>query len=229
VPESIQDILSRSQLFARVDPERRGRVASVSLIRKFLKGAHIFNDGDPCPGVYIVSSGAVRVFKTGPNGKEHILHMVGPGQTFAEVAAVAGFDCPASAQAVAATTTVLVPFDAFRKVMTEDHQLCLEMMTGLCFWVKHLISLMEDIVLRDATGRVARFLLEASPEPDGSVKLPGLKRHIASHLNLTSETFSRTLSRLIEAGLVFETDSNRVRLCDRQRLQAVTEGLYPEI
>jgi len=227
--KNLEDILGRCQLFAQVDPLRKQRLAGVSLLRRFPKGAHIFHDGDACPGVYVVESGAVRVFKTGPGGKEHVLHMVGPGQTFAEVAAVGGFPCPASAEAVAPTTTALIPYDAFRKAMAEDHQLCLEMMTGLCFWVRHLISLMEDIVLRDATGRVARFLLDAEPEADGSVKLPGLKRHIASHLNLTSETFSRTLSRLIEAGLVVESENNLVQLRDRQLLQAASEGLFPQL
>jgi CRP/FNR family transcriptional regulator, dissimilatory nitrate respiration regulator len=229
VSETLEDILSRCQLFVQVDPERRRRLAGISRIRKFAKGTHIFHEGDACPGVYIVGSGMVRVFKTGPGGKEHVLHMVGPGQTFAEVAAVGGFACPASAESVAATTTALIPYEPFRKAMAEDHQLCLEMMTGMCFWVRHLVSLMEDIVLRDATGRVARFLLDVETDAEGAIKLPGLKRHIASHLNLTSETFSRTLSRLIEAGLVVEMDSNRVQLRDRRRLEAASEGLFPQI
>jgi CRP/FNR family transcriptional regulator len=113
--------------------------------------------------------------------------------------------------------------------MTEDHQLCLEMMTGLSFWVRHVIGLLEDIVLRDATGRIARFLLQSEPGEDGTVKLPSLKRHVASHLNLTSETFSRTFGRLIEAGLIMELDNNRVQLANRERLQAVSEGAFPEL
>jgi CRP/FNR family transcriptional regulator len=226
---SIEEILSRSQLFAQVDEERRQRLVHLGQLCRFEKGQTIFRQGDRCPGVYVVGSGMVRIFKTGPKGKEHVLHMVGPGYTFAEVAAIGGFDCPASAEAVSATACALIPFEPFRKQMAEDHQLCLEMMTGLSFWVRQVINLLEAIVLRDATGRVARFLLESEPAEDGTTRLPSLKRHIASHLNLTSETFSRTLSRLIEAGLVIERENNCVELVDPERLRAVSDGVFPEL
>ncbi len=225
----IQEILSRCQLFAQVEPERRENLAQMSVLCQFAKQQMIFHQGQECPGVYAVGRGMVRIFKTAPSGKEHVLHMVSPGQTFAEVAAIGNFPCPAHAEAVAKTVCVLIPIDRFRDAMAQDHQLCLEMMTGLSFWVRRLISLMEDLVLRDALGRTARFLLEAEVQQDGTVKLPSLKRYVASHLNLTSETLSRTLGRLIEAGLVVELDKHRVELRDRRQLQAISEGRYPEL
>jgi DNA-binding transcriptional regulator YhcF (GntR family) len=61
------------------------------------------------------------------------------------------------------------------------------------------------------------------------VRLPSLKRHVASHLNLSSETFSRTLSRLIEAGIIVEHDKNRVQVRQPLQLRAISEGRFPEI
>jgi CRP/FNR family transcriptional regulator len=221
---NIDQILARCELFKQVDSERRRRLASVSRLRTYAKGTMIFRQGDDCPGVFVVDSGSVRVFKTGSTGKEHVLHMIGPGESFAEVAAIGEFSCPAHAQAVARTRCVFIPFEDFVQEIRGDHQLCLQMMTGLSLWVRRLIQLLEDLVLRDALGRTARFLLEADTDAEGTVRLPSLKRHVASHLNLTSETLSRTLGRLIEAGLVVELDNNRVELRDRESLRVVSEG-----
>jgi CRP/FNR family transcriptional regulator len=226
---SAESIIRQCELFAQVDPQRCHKLAEVSLMRQFRKGEPIFRQGDECPGVYIVVTGTVRIFKISPSGKEHVLHLISPGNTFAEVAAIGGFACPAHAEAVAKTSCLLIPFEPFRREILADQQLCLQMMTGMAVWVRKLITLMEDLVLRDALGRTSRFLLESAVDQNGHVVLPGLKRHVASHLNLTSETFSRTLSRLLEAGLVVEMDNNRVELKDRDKLQAISEGKFPEV
>ena len=221
---NVAEILQSCRLFAEVEGKSFQRLATIARIVKFAKGQRIFLDGQPCPGVFVVGSGLVRVYKTAPSGKEHVLHMVGPGMSFAEVAAIGGFDVPASAEAVTAATCVLLPLEPFRKAMQEDHSLCLGMMTGLAFWVKHLVGLMEDVVLRDAAGRLARYLLNSPTADDGAIELPTLKRHVASHLNLTSETFSRSLRRLIDSGAIAEGEGSRIRFVDRKRLEAIAAG-----
>ena len=72
--------------------------------------------------MYVVGQGLVRVFKTGAGGKEHVLHMVGPGDSFAEVAAIGKFSLPASAEALKKTTCVLLPQERFRKALAEDQR-----------------------------------------------------------------------------------------------------------
>ncbi|MFZ5829728.1 MAG: Crp/Fnr family transcriptional regulator [Planctomycetota bacterium] len=229
MPTNVVEILQQCRLFADVGPRGFQRLAVMARLVQFERGQLIFREGDRCPGVYAVGEGMVRVFKSAPGGKEHVLHIVGAGGTFAEIAAIGGFDVPASADALSAATCALLPREPLRAALDEDHDLCREMLTGLSIWVKHLVGLLEDIVLRDAAGRVARFLVNAPRLPDGTLELPGLKRHVASHLNLTSETFSRTLRRFIDAGLVAEAENGRVRLLNVVGLQQVADGLFPRL
>lgn len=229
---NIIDVLHGCDLFSAVEPASFRRLATMAQLRSFRKGQVVFRENEPCPGVYVVGQGMIRVFKKGAGGKELVLHMIGPGGSFAEVAAIGDFPLPASAEAMKKTVCVLLPLDRFRKALADDHALCLGMLGGMSGWVRRLVGLVEDLTLRDAAGRLARFFLElarSSPTSDGIVKLPGLKRHVASHLNLTSETFSRTLRRLVEAGLIVEVDAARVQLLQPKKLRQVAEGLFPKL
>jgi CRP/FNR family transcriptional regulator len=221
---NVIEILQECRFFSAVQPAGFQRLVTMARLVKFKKSQMIFRQGDECAGMYIVGSGLVRVFKIAPSGKEHVLHLVGAGGTFAEVAAIAGFECPAHAQAVAPTTCVLLPMDRFRRALEEDHPLCLQIMIGLTMWVKHLVGLVEDVAMRDAIGRLARYLLQSDLDHKGLIELPSLKRHVASHLNLTSETFSRTIRRLEEAGIISEPASNHIQVLDRKRLAMLAEG-----
>jgi CRP-like cAMP-binding protein len=218
-------ILAASGFFRAVSGPSRQRLLEMSVIRRYERGAIIFRQGQPCPGVFIVGSGLVRIYKIAPNGKEHVLHMVSPGVTFAEVACIGGFDCPAFAEALEDTVCLLLPNDAFNRALREDHQLCLQLMASMALWVKHLIGLVEDITLRDAAGRVARYLLNVADAQDGSVRFPSLKKHLASHLNLTSETLSRTLRRLMEMGAIEAAGDQELRVVDRDTLTLLADGM----
>jgi len=196
--------------------------------RIFVRGTTIFRQGDPVPGIFIVSEGLVRVFKMSSSGKEHVLHLAGPGRTFAEIAVIAGFPCPAFAEATEDTRCIFLPTDGFLAALRSDHGLCLQLLTGMGLWVRSFLDLMEGIVLKDSISRIAAYLLEQTARQKGNkIVLPSLKKHVASHLNLTSETLSRTLKQLKEAGLIQEEGENSLRVPDLERLRSAADGNFP--
>ena len=220
--------LAACSFLSRVTGAGRKRLLHMAVRREYAKGETIFREGDPAPGVFVVASGLVRVFKLAASGKEHVLHFAGPGRTFAEVAVLGDFPCPAFAEALEDTACVLLPAEPFMRALGEDHRLCLQILGGMAAWVKSLVSLLEDIVLRDAAGRVAGYLLQARAEQGATISLPALKKHIASHLDLTSETLSRTLRRLREERLIGE-DENGLVVLDAAGLRRIAEGFFPRL
>jgi CRP/FNR family transcriptional regulator len=223
VTPSAESILRATRLFRAVDPVSLGKLAAIARVVRFGRGTTVFLEGDPCPGVYAVGTGAVKVYKLAPGGKEHLLHWAEPGMSFAEVAAIGGFDCPACAEAADDTVCALLPGDAFRGLIESDARLCFAVMRGMAGWVRYLVGLLEDIVLRDAAGRLARHLI-GHADAGGSVSLGMLKKDLASHLNLTSETLSRTLRRLVEQGAIDVADGKEIRIRDAELLRSVAEG-----
>lgn len=203
-------------------------LAQAAMMRKYRRDQRIFSEGDSCPGLFIVSEGLVRIYKTAPTGKDHVLHFADPGKTFAEVAAMGRFDCPANAEAVEDSVCALLPTDRFLGLLERHHELCLQLLRGMSLWVRQLVGLLEDLVLRDATSRVARHLVQAAARASSDeFVLPMMKKDLASHLNLTSETLSRTLRRLADAGLIELGDGQRIRVVSMTLLHDVANGLPP--
>jgi len=222
---NIRQHLAACPLFHEVDAAGLDRLEAMATLRHFAADEVIFREGDPTPGLFIVAEGQVRIFKLNPSGKTHVLHLADPGHTFAEVAVLGGFDCPASAEAIRESTCVLLPNKALRQALRDSHPLCLQMLQGMAKWVRSLVGLLEGITLRDAAGRLAHFLLNHACDDDSQVTLQAMKRDLASHLNLTSETLSRTLRKLEDEGLIDRSNPHQIRLLDRRGLEHVAEGV----
>ncbi len=222
------DILRKCGLFRGLSGDSLERLAGLARRVSFAKGTQILRQGDEPPGIYCVGAGLVRVYKLAPSGKDHVLHFAGPGTTFAEVAVIARFRAPANAEALEETVCVLVPADPLRRLLEASHELCLQLLLGMGLWVRQLLGLLEDVVLRDATGRVAGYLLRVAGPGAAAFALPTLKKDLASHLNLTSETLSRTLRRLAELDLIDMPDAQRVSLRNRAALADIAAGVLPD-
>ena len=95
--------------------------------------------------------------------------------------------------------------------------------------MQHLVGLLEDIALRDAAGRLARYLLSEADAQQAAIRLPSLKKHLASHLNLTSETLSRTLRKLTDAGMIASRDDLTLIVKDREAMVQLARGEFPQI
>lgn len=228
MPADADQVLRKSPFFKGLDDQVRQLLVPEAVIRHFRRGDRIFSLGDPPPGLYVVAEGLVRIFQIAPNGKTHVLHLAEPGWTFAEVAVLGGFPCPAYAEAAEDSTCVLIPTERFTDLLKSHHALCFQLLRGMSLWVRQLVHLLEDLSLRDAAGRVARYLLQADPSSGREgFSLTVMKKDLASHLNLTSETLSRTLRRLMEAELIEASPTQQIRIRDAAALRDVAEGLLP--
>jgi len=197
--------LTRFAMFSGLSQADAQILAEQCIPVRYPAGHRIFDEGEPGKGFYLVQSGQVKVFKVSPRGQEHILLVAGPGQSFAEAAVLVGRGYPASSECLEDSELILVEREPIRQLLARDPDFALRMMAGMALKLRQLVGMVEDLTLRDAKGRVCRYLLNLAADDSASqcaVKLPTQQTVLARLLGLTQETLSRTLKGLREEGLI---------------------------
>lgn len=79
----------------------------------------VFKEGDPGDYFYIISSGKVRVFKKYERGVERDLSVLGPGDSFGEMALLSGEPRTANVQALEETRLMVLSKEHFDSILRE--------------------------------------------------------------------------------------------------------------
>lgn len=221
---NILDAVSLIDLFTGLGSRELAALAGIAEVRRYAKGQDIFFAGQPGEGFFSVAAGKVRIYQTALSGKEHILHIFGPGEVFAEVAVFAGGPYPANAQAMEESKFLFFPRKHFRDLLAADPELALNMLGLLSLRLRQFVNKLEDLSLREVPARLAAHLLLLQAEsPKRTLSLGLAKGQLAAYLGTIPETLSRVLRRLTDDGIIAVTGSS-VEILDRPRLEALAAG-----
>lgn len=183
----------------------------------------IFMEGDPYVGLYLVLSGRVKVFKTNPEGKEQIIHLVGPREPFADVPLFTGGPYPVTAQALEDARLLFIPRQAFLDLLHGNPEICLRMLGAFAKRLRQLVNLVESLSLKEVTTRLARYLAdEARNASHSTFHLPISKANLAAFLGTIPETLSRSLRDLEDNGII-SVQGKQIVIRNRKMLQQMAE------
>ncbi|MBW1954379.1 MAG: Crp/Fnr family transcriptional regulator [Deltaproteobacteria bacterium] len=219
-----KDALAHSSLFEGLPREQMEAIRRIAVSRQAQKGEIIFSQGDPGNGFYIVDDGVVKVFTVSGEGKEQILHILGGGEPFGEVAAFTGRTFPAHAEALTDCRLWFFPKNAFVQLVQGHSTLSLNMIALLCARLHQFAAQVESLSLKAVPSRLATYLMVLAEEQEAtdSVVLKISKGQLASLLGTIPETLSRVLARLSDQGLI-QVEGKSIRLKDVEGLLELSE------
>jgi len=186
------------------------------------RGEMILIEGEPAEVLYFVASGAVKVFKTSAEGKEQILNIVRPGESFNDVPIFDGGPNPASAQAMVPVVLYGVRRSDLEAILRDHLQVSLNVARVLAGQARHLGALVEDLSFRHVIGRVAKILLEQAG--DGTGPRPRLtQQEMAAMAGTVREVVGRSLKALEHEGAI-RLERHRVVVTDKEALKDMVEA-----
>lgn len=212
-------IIESSILFEGLPDDQIDKLSDISVEKTYQKGQTIFFEGDLAVGFYMVGEGKVKIAKMSPSGKEHILHIFGPGEPFGEVPVFYGQPFPATAEALMNTKTLFFPRKDFVQLIEINPSMALNMLAVLSFRLRRFASQIENLSLKEVPARLAGYLLYLQKEQGGGrqLKLDISKGQLASLLGTIPETLSRIFAKMSEEGLI-KVEGRIIKLLNVQGL-----------
>jgi CRP/FNR family transcriptional regulator len=192
------------------------------------KGVVLFHEQDPADAMYAVVTGQMKLVRYSPGGKEMLLHLVRPGQTFAEAALFGSGTYPATAVALTETRLWCLPRQRLEELIRRSPELGLALVGSISVWTRKLAAQLELLTQRRVEERLAVYVIGRARGQDlqagASVALTEPKHLIAAQCGTAPEVLSRTFRRLEEEGIL-EVEGDTLRILDVERLQALAEWI----
>jgi len=228
-PRSASDLLRDVSVLNELPQVDLRALADASDVRKAVRGAPLFSEGQAAEGLFVVRTGEVKITKSGRDGREQILYLARPGRPVVEGLRFDGGRYPASAVAMRAASALLIPNDIILSLGEKRPGVLRVMLDIRARRADRNLQLVSDLSLRTVPARLASFLCmlvaaRASRGDDAKTLVRDLTTEtVAGRLGTVREEISRGLAYLEREGALRVTP-DVIEVRDLPRLEAIAYG-----
>lgn len=176
--------------------------------KEYRRRETIFKEGAATKHIYCIRSGRVKVFRTGSNGEDHVIRMLGPGDAFGYRPILAGEPYTGAAIALEESTVCLLSRNIFIELLEQSSCFSVLVMKRLAVDLGTFEEQVAGLYQRTVLQRTAHLLLMMMQgcgvkTDEGTEISASMKRlEMAQMVGTTPETFSRTLRELADEDLI---------------------------
>lgn len=223
MPITARTVVERDSLFRGLPKATVERIAALGVRRLYGEGSVIFMRGDPGDSLCGVVSGRVLISASRPGGKEVFLNVIGPGESFGEIALLDGMTRTATATAMTRTELTIIRRDQFLPLLRTEPQLASHLIQLLCTRVRWTAQLMEDSALLSVPARIAKRLLSLAQlqgrETAGGIRLNISQEELAQFLGVSRQIVNQHLQVWKADGWI-QSGRGNITVCNVRALEA---------
>jgi len=127
-----EDVLAKVELFSGLNKKELQALARICQERKYEAGTTLVSQGDTGVGLYIITSGKVRITQVlDPDKAEEVLAEEGAGSVLGEMALLDDLPRSASMVAIEDVTALLLPVWEFRTALQQHPDIAVKLLSVL--------------------------------------------------------------------------------------------------
>jgi CRP-like cAMP-binding protein len=228
--EDRKRVLSRLELFAGLGERELGEIAGIARARRLRAGETLLHKGDEGGDIFVIVSGRLRAFATGPEGDDVVFRYMGAGEVLGELGAFVEGKRSASSVAIDDCELLMIQRRELLPLLRRMPEISIRLLGALAERTIRLSEALEDNNFRPVRARLAKCLLSFAdrwpePGPGGSVRigLRLLQGELGDLVGATRESVNKLLRQWTSEGIV-EMRDGVVTIKDRAALEAQIEA-----
>jgi CRP-like cAMP-binding protein len=209
VSPTIKDVIARVPLFASLEATEREVLTRHLRIHRCRARGVVYMEGQPGDALFVVLSGYLKAACTGPNGRELVLCVLGPGEVFGDLSLLDGQPRPASVMALEATQLAAIGRESFLKFVDSSPKLAKALLEGMATRLRHLAKRYETVSSMAIPARLAEMLVILAQKhgqqygtTEVCIPIRLSQQELGNMVGATRESVNKLLRQWSEQGIV---------------------------
>ncbi len=200
--------IKRSDIFSVMSHEEMERLASLSTMCEFKKGATIYLLDEPSEHVYLLKEGTIKISRLGQDGQEIILDIIAPGEIFGEMSLLGEDSRSTMAQAAEHSLICSIRKGDFFNFFSAHNDLAFKVLKLVGLKRVEIETRLEELAYCSVSERIASLLNRMAKrhgiKENGGIKIrPRLThRDIAFLIGASRETVTEQLNQMKAQGVI---------------------------
>ena len=209
-------LLTETDFFRDLTEADLGFLVPTCTIRALRRGDLLFEEGDDCTELFVVSTGLIAISKKSIDGRESVVALMERGELFGEMGMLDGLGRSAEARALEPSEVIAIPYAPVRELFEQQPALLWGTTAMLVGRLRAMDEALADSVFLAVTGRTAKRLLELAGDAD-EFYLPVTQEELAGMVGASRERVNKAISSFIRLGWLEQAD-RRYKIVNRERL-----------
>ena len=223
-PPEIEKFLGSIPLFSGISETSANSLARAGKFQHADKGEMIFCQSDPSEAAYVVHTGNISIVLLSTDGREMVINEMRSGDVFGELGILTQKPRSTSAIAQSRSQVLVIPRQAFLKVMDEEPQLARLILEITASRLQMSVQRESALAFMDAQARLARLLLELEEQEQKKGYITISQEELAHRTGLIRQTVAKILGKWRRAGWLI-TGRGHILILDRKALKQMETNL----
>jgi len=223
-PSETETDLSGFQLFKKLSQDEFTRLNFEKTCSVYKKSTIIYREGSRLTGFFCVTSGIIKIFKTGIDGKEQIIRFAKKGEIIAYRSLLSQELACTTAKVIEEASLCHIPYQTLLYLIQSNWQFSHHMLQIVCRELREANDYITDIAQKTVRERLAEvlLLLKENFELDNqnTLQISLTREELANMVGTATESVIRLLSEF-KSDQIIELQGRKIKFLDTPALTRI--------